>query len=146
MIVCAHGNVIEYCKSRDLIIVDRWDGDFRDYNGKCPILVTDAEITEAEYYFEKGKMLARGIELVSTRYEDNALLVRYMTRTTERNNPAKKRAVFGATPEEVAVIERIRELRREGFTIREIQAADGVRHTDGRYLSLSLIHRILQKG
>lgn len=144
MIVCAHGNVIEYCKSRDLIIVDRWDGDFRDYNGKCPILVTDAEITEAEYYFEKGKLLARGIELVSTRYEDNALLVRYMTHTTERAR--KQRTTFGATPEEVAVVDRIRELRREGFTIREIQAADGVRHSDGRYLSLSLIHRILQKG
>ncbi len=146
MIVCAHGDVFEYCKSRGLIIVDRWDGDFREYSGTCPILVTDAEITEQEYYLEKGKLLARGIELVSTRYEDNPQLVIYIALTTDRGNVKRRKATFGESPEEVAVIERIRELRSEGLTIREIQAADGVRHTDGRKLSLSLIHNILQKG
>lgn len=141
MIVCAHGNVIEYCKSRDLIIVDRWDGDFRDYNGKCPILVTDAEITEAEYYFEKGKLLARGIELVSTRHEDNPQLATYIAITTERGSTKKRKTSLGNE-----VIDRIRALRAEGMTIRAIQAADGICYPDGRRLSISFIHNILKKG
>jgi hypothetical protein len=141
MIVCAHGNVLEYCKSRGLIIVDRWDGDFRDYDGMCPILVTDVEITEQEYYIEKSKLLARGIELVSTRYEDNAQLATYIALTTERGGTKKRKTALASE-----VIDRIKELRAEGMTIRDIQVADGVCHPDGRRLSISYIHKILQKG
>ena len=39
MIVCAHGEVSEYCKNRDMIIVERYDGDIENvYNfveGQC---------------------------------------------------------------------------------------------------------------
>ena len=141
MIVCAHGNVFEYCRSRGLIIVDGWDGDFREYGGKCPILVTDADITEQEYYLEKAKLLARGIELVSTRHEDNPQLATYIAITTERGSVKKRK-----TPLENEVVNRIRALRAEGMTIRAIQAAEGICYPDGRRLSISFIHKILQKG
>lgn len=154
MIVCAHGNVSEYCDSRGMVIAETWEGDFREYCGKCSIIVTDADISEAEYYFEKGKLLAVGIELISTRYTDDPKVVNYITYAMSRDDGKKRRVAFGyrrkgerlvEVPEEMAVIAKIRGLSNQGMTIREIQAADGVCYTDGRRLSVSMIHNILKR-
>lgn len=154
MIVCAHGDVFEYCKRKGMIIVETWDGDFREYDGKCPAIVTDADISEVEYYFEKGKLLARRIDLISTRYTDDEKLVSYISYSTDRGGGKKGRVAFGyrregkklvEVPEEMAVIAKIRELSESGMTIREIQTADGVCHADGRRLSVSMIHKILKR-
>lgn len=145
MIVCAHGDVFEYCKHRGMIIVETWEGDFREYNGKCPVIVTDADISETEYYFEKGKLLARRIDLISTRYTDDEKLVSYISYSTERSGGRKGRKAFGSCPKEKAVVEKILELRKSGMTIRAIRETSGICHADGRRLSVSMIHSILKR-
>ncbi len=45
----------------------------------------------------------------------------------------------------MAVLKRILELRDMGYSIRKIQADDGVHHDDGRDLSVSTIALIIKK-
>ena len=61
MMVCGHGDVFEFCKSRDMVVCETWDGDLGSYSGSCPVLVTDQDMSEQEYYYEKGKFLSRGV-------------------------------------------------------------------------------------
>ena len=143
MIVCAHGEVTEYCESRDMIIIERFSGEIENYGGICPVLVTDQEMSSGEYYFLKGKMLARGVELVSTRYVDTENLAQGTIReVSEKRNRGRRR--FGDGSEaEMAVVRRIFELRDAGRTMKEISEAEDVGYLDGRKMSISTIQTIL---
>ena len=154
MMVCAHGDVADYCKERDMYILETWDGELRDYDGHCCIVVTDQNMTESEYYFLKGEFLARGMELISTRYRDDKLMAGYLAYAAEqRKETGATRQIFGfrvdngtivAIPELIMVARRILKLRDEGATLREIQSDDQVYHRDGRKLSISTIQKIIK--
>lgn len=149
MIVCVHGSVDEYCQNHDMVIAGRYEGEIEKYQGVCPVLVTDQELLEHEYYFLKGQMFARGVELISTRYTDAKLNVYTAKQKTKKTGG---RQMFGlytlggkvyARPESMAVVDRILSLRDEGKTLREISRDERVHHPDGRKLSTSTIQVIL---
>lgn len=146
MIVCAHGEVSEYCENHDMIIVEKYDGDIESYRGVCRVLVTDRDMSSGEYYYLKGKMLAQGIELVSTRYVDMENLNYQAVLTTEQQYSSHAgRPKFGERSEaERVVVERIFELRDAGYTLRQISEDDKVGYLDGRKLSVSTIQTILK--
>lgn len=145
MIVCAHGNVAEYCEAHGMTIGSCWDGDLLEYDGGCRVLVTDIEISESEYYVVKGVMMTRGIEIISVKYGDDL-------KTGRRQNSCPRQP-FGFSfvngevrehPEKIAVARRIIELHDRRMTYREIQADVGVHHPDGRNLSLGTIQKIVK--
>lgn len=155
MIVCTHGNVDSFCKSRYMIPVSRHDGDIEDYTGVCRILVTDSEISEKEYYLLKSKMLAKGIELVSTRHEDSEIVSQFIVDGLRKNHRGKHggRYKFGfqnidgelkLTERGRAVVSRIFELRDAGCSYHTIRDDSDVRHPDGRMLAVSTIQIILE--
>lgn len=142
MNVCAHGNVTDYCNEHGMIICDIWSGDISKYSGKCPILVTDSDISLNEYYFLKSELLSRGIELISTRHKDDKLMSEYLVYSNGRRKAKYSgRKAFG----DRAVIARILELRKAGATLREIREDDGVRHLNGNKLSLSTISAVIAR-
>lgn len=142
MMVCAHGDVVEYCAERDMQICDVCEGDLRNYRGPCRVLVTDSEMSESEYYFTKGEMLAKGIELISTRHKDNGVLSAYLVYETGRRRVRRGgREVFG----DKVVIARILELRSLGKSMRVIRDDEAVRNKDGSKLSLSTISKIIER-
>ena len=142
MMVCAHGKVTEFCEKRDMVICDEWNGNLRDYDGPCRILVTDSDISENEYYFLKGELLGRGIELISTRYKDNEGLIEFLmyahNRRKTRNSGGRQKF------DNEEVITRILELREKGLPLRAIRDDVRVRHPDGRKLSISTISNIIR--
>ena len=154
MLVCTHGEVDSFCKSRNMIPVSRYEGDIEDYSGVCRILVTDSEFTEKEYYYKKSKMLAKGVELVSTRYEDSEFVSQLIIDGLEKSRREKHggRYKFGfqningepkLTEKGRAVVERIFELRDAGCSYHRIRDDVGVRHLDGRIMAISTIQIIL---
>lgn len=145
MIVCAHGEVTEYCKNRDMIIIERYTGDIENYGGVCRVLVTDQDMSAGEYYFLKGKMLARGIELVSTQYVDMENLSYDKVQEVYEKRPGAGRKKFGTgSAAERAVVDRIFELRDSGCTLKEISEDERVSYLDGRKMALSTIQVILK--
>ena len=154
MIVCAHGNVKEYCFAHDMIIADIYDGLIEDYRGNCNILVTDQDMSENEYYYLKSCMMSRGVELVSTRYKDDDKVSEYIKYATERRRGKfGGRCKFGyyrdstgeirVNIEEMLVVKRIFKLRDMGYSYRLIQEDPGVRRPDGSGLSISTIALIV---
>ena len=142
MIVCAHGEVSEYCENRDMIIVERFTGEIENYCGVCAVLVTDQEMSSGEYYFLKGKMLARGVELVSTRYVDTENLAQGTVKDISEKRGGRRK--FGdGSPAEMAVVNRIFELRDGGATYKEISEDERIRYRDGRKMPISTIQTIL---
>lgn len=145
MIVCAHGEVSEYCENRDMIIIERYAGDIENYGGVCRVLVTDREMSPGEYYYLKGKMLAQGVELVSTRYVDTENLAQGAVKEVSEKRPARGRRKFGDGSEaEMAVVRRIFELKDGGATYQEIHDDPSVRYLDGRQIPISSIQVILK--
>lgn len=155
MIVCAHGNVDLFCGTRGLIIVSRYDGDIEEYSGVCRILVTDSDISEREYYLLKSTMLGKGVELVSTLYEDSEFISKFIVESLEAKHRKKSggRCKFGfqkidnelkLTEHGRAVVKRIFELRDKGYSYHKIRNDDGVRHLDGGKLAVSTIQIILE--
>lgn len=150
MLVYAHGNVSEFCKNNDMVIVGTYDGEIENYSGLCSVLVTDAEMGKYEYYYLKGKLLARGVELVSTRHKDSDDLSDFVLYSVQNRRPksgGRYRFGFGAAgilPEGRVVVKRILELRDAGHTYRKIQEDPGVHHLDGRKLSISTIQIIIK--
>lgn len=146
MIVCAHGEVSEYCKNYGMVICSEYVGNIENYDGSCPVVVTDADMSENEYYALKLKMLRRGVEVVSTRYSDEAMagFVAYLAQT-ERDGKKGGRPRFGERSEfERAVVERIFELRDAGWTLRKIAEDERVSYLDGTKMSISTIQTILK--
>lgn len=153
MIVCAHGNVEDFCQTHDMLIVETHGGDIESYKGACRVLVTDKEMSENEYYFLKGKMLGKGIELISVWHKDDKLLTGFLAyQTKQRKEKYGGRQAFGfrrqngvvVPSEDYAVALRILELRDKGRTLREIRADEGVHHSDGRKISISTIQQIIK--
>lgn len=154
MIVCAHGDVSKYCKAHDMIIGETYNGEIEDYNGHCGVIVTDCEMSEAEYYFLKGKMLGRRIELVSVHHKDNKLLsdfIKYQAERRKQNYGGRQ--PFGykkrngepfLTEEGFIVASRILEMRDKGYTLRQIREDKNVHHPDGRRISVSTIQLIIK--
>lgn len=154
MIVCGHGNVTDYCKKRDMVIGEIWTGDIEKYNGPFHVLVTDREMSESEYYFLKGKMLASGIELISTRYKDNKLMTDYLSyQAAQRKERYGGRQPFGyyrrngvvvENPAMMYVARKIIELRDSGVSLKKIQDNPEIHHPDGRKISVSTIQQIIK--
>lgn len=142
MIVCAHGEVSEYCENRDMIIVERYDGNIENYGGACRVLVTDREMSPGEYYYLKGKMLALGVELVSTRYVDTENLAQGVIKEVPEKQSRGRRKFGDGSKAERAVVDRIFELRDGGATLKEI--SEKVGYPDGRKMSVSTIQVILK--
>jgi hypothetical protein len=113
------------------------------------VLVTDEELTRYEYCFWKGYLAARGIELVSTRHEDGPELSKCFVKLpgqSKARQPFGYRMTNGVVsliPGYGEVIERIVELREQGYTLRRIQEDEKVCHPDGRRLSLTTIDNVL---
>lgn len=141
MMVCAHGNVLDYCDQHCMVICDKWEGKLNEYSGPCRVLVTDKDMTEHEYYYLKGQLLAKGIELVSTKHNDNPLLSEYLVYANSRR---KENRVGRKPVVDEVVIRKIRELRANGMSIRAIRDAEGVFGPDGRRFSTSTIFRIIK--
>lgn len=152
MIVCAHGDVSRFCNEHNMIIADRHTGDIESYMGICKVLVTDKDMSEQEYYFLKGKMFARGVELVSVKHRDDENLSVFVTYSARRkktggrvpfgfcwNNDVVVLSDFGRT-----VVRRILELRDAGYSYRQIQEDEGVHHLGGKKLSASTIQVIVK--
>lgn len=155
MIVCLHGDAIDFCKNHDMVIGGMYVGEIEDYDGAIKVLVTDQEMSRHEYFFLKGKLFARGVELVSTRYKDDDLVSEFLMYSAgrEQKNRHGGRYRFGYHNKngEIklhesgrAVVKRIFELRDRGFTYRAISEDAGVHHLDGGKLSISTIQIILQ--
>ena len=157
MIVCGHGDVNSYCNDRDMVIVDWHDGCVEDYSGVCKVLVTDEELTENEYYILKGKMLSKGVELVSIYHKDESSVSKYLLFTVQQESAQRKkhtgRHKFGfymvngeVVPHEETyeVARLIIELRDKGYTLRRIQEDSRVKHVDGRKLAISTIQLIIK--
>ena len=154
MLVCAHGDVTSFCEKRDMVIVARYEGDLESYDGECPVVVTAKRMTEYEYYYLKGKLLARGVELISNYHTDDCVLSGYAA-YAGRRDAADRRKKYGGrekfgfrdgklTATGKAVADRIFELRDKGYSYRLISADEGVHHPDGRKLSISTIQIIIK--
>lgn len=153
MLVCAHGNVSAYCAKHDMVIVDSHSGAIEEYSGHIKVLVTDKEMSQAEYFLLKGKMLAQGVELVSVNYTDDTLIADVLAYTSKRRKKYGGRQKFGfyvrggelkSRTESIRVARKIIEMRDAGFTLKEIREAKGICHPDGRPLSISTIHSIIE--
>ena len=154
MLVCGHGDVAKYCKAHDMVVCATWDGDIEDYNGHIRVLVTDREMSESEYYFLKGKMLGVGIELISTRYKDDKLMVEFLSyQANRRKEKYGGRQPFGfrkvgneirEIPEMIDVARKIIMLKDTGATLRQIHETPGICHPDGRRISVSTIQQIIK--
>lgn len=157
MIVCGHGDVADFCGKYDMVIVENHEGSIESYKGVCRVLVTDQVMSEHEYYFMKGKMLARGVELISTVHRDSEELSKYMfyenQQKREKNRKYVGRCKFGfhrvgdeEVPHEgrMKVVKRILSLHDAGCTYRAIRDDEGVRHTNGDMLSISTIQLIVK--
>lgn len=152
MIVCAHGDVTKYCETHDMLIVEEFEGELGNYKGSCLVLVTDRRMTKVEYLFYKGKMLAKGVELVCIHHKDNPSIAHYLG-FVERKNKTGGRTMFGlyrkdgrivAIPGGMEVVRRVIEMRDAGYTMKAISADPRVHHPDGRKLSISTIQMILK--
>jgi hypothetical protein len=155
--VCAKGDVLEFCNTNGMLIVESYNGDIEKYDGSCSVLVTDQVMSEYEYYYLKGKLYRRGIELISTKCPKNECLsgfVLYSVGRDSGNHRVKSggRHIFGCYNDrgEVklhefgkTVVDRIFELRDAGYTYQKIKEDAGVHHVDGRKLSVSTIQIIL---
>jgi hypothetical protein len=125
-----------------MIVIEKYSGDIESYCGVCRVLVTDQEMSAGEYYYLKGKMLAQGVELVSTRYVDMENLAQGAVR--EVTDKRRGRRKFGDGSEaEMAVVQKIFDLRDGGSTLREISEHKEVGYLDGRKMSISTIQTIL---
>lgn len=148
MVVCAHdkhGEVAAFCEAHEMQILERCNGSLEDYKGSCPVVVTDQKMARQEYDTLKCTLFGRGVELVSTEWTDDELIVRLLHSQIENRKKRGGRQMFGFAkrkgeiieiPEKMAVARRIVELRDTGRTLREIQ--------DVVDLSMSTIQTIIR--
>ena len=154
MLVCGHGDVTKFCEDHDMIVCEQYEGEIENYRGVCKVLVTNQDLSEAEYMFKKGEMLACGIELVSTKHKDSRLMKEYYALSAKRKKknyvgryPFGLRLVNGKitwTENGKAVVDRILKLRDLGYSLKQISEDDDVHHPDGRRLSISTVQLIIK--
>lgn len=145
MVVCAHGDVAAFCEAHEMQILDCYIGYLEDYKGSCAVVVTDQKMTRQEYDTLKCTLFGRGVELVSTEWTDDEVIVRLLHSQIDNRKKRGGRQMFGFAkrkgeiieiPEKMAVARRIVELRDTGRTLREIQ--------DVVDLSMSTIQTIIK--
>lgn len=154
MRVCAHGDVAEFCRDHEMTICETWDGRIENYRGDCHVLVSDQSMSENEYYYLKSRLIARGIEFVSTHHKDDESMVGFLMYANERDKsryatrlPLGRCWCNGKIIEDadgMAVVTRILELRDSGATYRAIREDEKVRRPDGGKYSLSTIQGIVR--
>lgn len=154
MVVCAHGDVTGFCEAHDMQILETYIGDISEYHkSHCAVIVTDAVMTREEYDDLKCTMFGRGVELVSTEWTDDEVILRLLRNQILNRGKRGGRQVFGFTkrngqiieiPEMIAVARRIIEMRDAGFTLKEIRGDLRVRHSDGKKISTSTIQQIIK--
>ena len=159
MLVCAHGNVMEYCDAHGLRIVENWHGLLLDYDGGCHVIVTDLELTTQEFLYLRMAMFSRGYDLRSVHHPDVDEKVNEFLEYAGLQERNRRREVYGGrqpfgfmrrngevieNPAMMAVARRIIELRDEGATLRDIREDPGVHHPDGRKISISTIQQIIK--
>lgn len=152
MVVCAHGEVSEFCEKYDMKVFESYSGDLRDYRGNCAVVVTAQAMTLEEYDSLKCELFGRGYELVSVNWVDDDMVLRLLHNQVEQRKKRGGRQMFGfyqkhgrivENPAMIAVARRVVALRDAGMTYREIREDSGVHHPDGRKLSLSTIQVII---
>lgn len=150
MIVVAHGDVEDYCARHGMVIGSVYKGKLEDYQGQGLVVVTDNCADKNEFYYMKLLFMRRKITLLSTHWEDQDIsdFVQYI-RSREDKRGIGGRLAFGftrngLTPEGKKIAQRIFELRDAGVKYSEIQNDPGVRHLDGRKMSISTIQVILK--
>jgi hypothetical protein len=153
MVVCAHGDVADFCKKHEMVILESYDGDLKNYRGSCPVVVTAQKMTMVEYDSLKCEMFGRGVELVSVDWVDDEGILRLLRNQIERRSKRGGRQMFGyyrkngvivENPRMIAVARRIIALRDAGCTLRAIREDENVRHSDGKKLALSTIQQIVK--
>lgn len=158
MVVCGHGSVSEFCKQHDMILAAQYEGSLEDYDGDCRIVVTDRDMSENEYYYLKGLLLARGVDLIHTKYVDDEKVLGVLSYTARRMQERRKQTYGGRqpfgwvrrngmvqeNPAMMAVARRIIEMKDGGATLRAIQDDESVHHPDGRKISVSTIQQIIK--
>ena len=153
MVVCAHGNVAGFCEAHEMQILESYSGDLNDYRGNCSVIVTDQKLTRQEYDSLKCTLFARGVELVSTEWTDDEVILRLLHNQIQNRKKRGGRQVFGFTkkngqvveiPEMMEVARRVIAMRDEGFTLKEIAGDRRVRHPDGKRISVSTIQQIIK--
>lgn len=129
MVVCAHGNVAEFCEKHEMQILECYIGYLEDYKGNCPVVVTDQKMTRQEYDTLKCTLFGRGVELVSVEWPDDELILRLLRNQVEQRGKRGGRQMFGfhkkkgmivEIPEKMKIARMIIEMRDSGKTLREI--------------------------
>lgn len=160
-IVAAHrdvnGVVYRYCVDHGMEIAEHYNGDLKEYQGRCRIVVTGEHMDKYEFYTMKMLMLRNRVELISVEWDSTELdeFVEYLTVHDGKSTsiPRHGRLPFGfqwrdgqmvEIPDAIAVARRIIELRDQGWKYRQIMGDPNVRHVDGRRMSQSTIQVILK--
>ena len=154
MVVCAHGDVAGFCENHEMQILEVYIGYLDDYQRRnCAVIVTDQEMTRQDYDSLKCKLFARGVELVSTQWTDDEVIMRLLQHQIDNRKKRGGRQMFGFTkkngqvveiPEMMEVARRVIKLRDAGYTLKGIAADRKVRHSDGRKISISTIQQIIK--
>lgn len=157
MVVCAHdkhGDVAGFCEAHEMQILEKYIGDISEYHrGNCSVIVTDQVMTREEYDDLKCTLFSRGVELVSTKWTDDEVILRLLHNQIQNRKKRGGRQIFGFTkkngqiieiPEKIAVARRVIALRDEGMTLKGIRADREVRHRDGQMLAISTIQQIIK--
>lgn len=140
-----------------MISVAKYVGALEEYDGKPRVLVTDQDMSETEYYYLKGALLARGVDLIHTKYKDDSKILEVLAYNAQRQREnhkqryggrqpfgyQKRNGVVSEIPEMMAVARRIIELKEAGYSLRLIRDDKDVHHPDGRKISISTIQQII---
>lgn len=143
MLVCAYGEVSEYCEKHDMVIMKRFTGNLLNYSGEYPVVVTD-RLNYQEYLYYKGKMSERGVELVSVHHSDVGEF--YATPVKKRRAPGRDKFGFKdgvLTDEGRVVVARIFELLDKGCSVETIRLDEKVHHPDGERIGRSTLYNIV---
>lgn len=153
MVVCAHGDVAGFCEAHELLILELCAGDLNNYRGSCSVIVTDQAMTRQEYDSLKCTLFGRGVELVSTEWTDDEVILRLLRNQIEQRGKRGGRQMFGfmkkngqitEIPRLMCVARRIIELRDSGMTLKEIQNFPEIHHLDYKKISVSTIQQIIK--
>lgn len=153
MVVCAHGKVKWFCRKYNMRILETYESDLASYRGNCAVVVTDQQMPREAYDSLKCSLFAKGVELVSTEWADDEVILRLLRNQIERRGRHGGRQPWGfrkykgrvvEIPETIAIARRIISLRDSGKTYREIREDPRVRRLDGGELSLSTIQVIIK--
>ena len=154
MVVCAHGDVAGFCEAHEMQILESYVGDLLGYRkGNCAVIVTDQAMTRQEYDSLKCALFGRGVELVSTEWTDDEVILRLLHNQIQNRGKRGGRQMFGFTKRNGQVVEipklmyvarRIIELRDSGMTLKEIREFPEIHHLDYKKISVSTIQQIIK--